>query len=283
MSSRPRRPPTRTARRSGATSSCSPPSPRRNRAGRMPPRESVGRWAKTGRPAQSSARSPAAATPTVTQFQQFAVHLLAAQASLALWIKGENDGSLAAVQARQAELRVFCTTSVVARQGPPERPGRRPARRDSMPRTSRVTARRASLPWVTPTRWPRRDREAGPEGFAGAGVFGAAAAGAAKRRRGIGDSRMARLSARCHTPGAVSRPRDRQTNPIEEAMLGLGRVQALYVAVKLGIPDLLADAPCSSTLLASTTGVHPGALHRLLRFLAAEGSVGRSRRTAGSR
>lgn len=58
--------------------------------------------------------------PTVTQFQQFAVHLLAAQASLALWIKGENDGSLAAVQARQAELRVFCTTSVVARQGPPE-------------------------------------------------------------------------------------------------------------------------------------------------------------------
>ncbi|MFN8618192.1 MAG: methyltransferase [Dehalococcoidia bacterium] len=71
----------------------------------------------------------------------------------------------------------------------------------------------------------------------------------------------------------MSRPRDRQTNPIEEAMLGLGRVQALYVAVKLGIPDLLADAPCSSTLLASTTGVHPGALHRLLRFLAAEGYV----------
>lgn len=56
-------------------------------------------------------------------------------------------------------------------------------------------------------------------------------------------------------------------------MLGLGRIQALYVAVKLGIPDLLADAPGSSTLLASTTGVHPGALHRLLRFLAAEGYV----------
>lgn len=54
-------------------------------------------------------------------------------------------------------------------------------------------------------------------------------------------------------------------------MLGLGRVQALFVAVKLGIPDLLADAPSSSALLASTVGVHPGALHRLLRFLAAEG------------
>lgn len=60
--------------------------------------------------------------PTVTQFQQFAVHLLAAQASLALWIKGETDGSQAAVQARQAEIRVFCTTSVVARQGPAETP-----------------------------------------------------------------------------------------------------------------------------------------------------------------
>lgn len=60
--------------------------------------------------------------PTVTQFQQFAVHLLATQASLALWIRGETDGSLAAIQSRQAELRVFCTTSVVARQGLPETP-----------------------------------------------------------------------------------------------------------------------------------------------------------------
>lgn len=84
---------------------------------------------------------------------------------------------------------------------------------------------------------------------------------------------MATVSAQCHTPRAVTRPRERHTNPIEEAMLGLGRIQALYVAVKLGIPDLLADAPGSSTLLASTTGVHPGALHRLLRFLAAEGYV----------
>lgn len=56
-------------------------------------------------------------------------------------------------------------------------------------------------------------------------------------------------------------------------MLGASRIQALYVAVDLGIPDLLADGPGSSTLLASTTGVHPGALHRLMRFLAAEGYV----------
>lgn len=54
-------------------------------------------------------------------------------------------------------------------------------------------------------------------------------------------------------------------------MLGASRIQALYVAVRLGIPDLLETGPRSSTLLASSTGVHPGALHRLLRFLVAEG------------
>jgi len=53
-------------------------------------------------------------------------------------------------------------------------------------------------------------------------------------------------------------------------MLGASRIQALYVAVRLGIPDLLAHGPRSSTVLASSTGVHPGALHRLMRFLVAE-------------
>lgn len=56
--------------------------------------------------------------PTVTQMQQFALHVLGAQASVALWIKGEPDGSVAAIQGRQAELRVFCATGVVGRQGP---------------------------------------------------------------------------------------------------------------------------------------------------------------------
>ncbi|MEO8541531.1 MAG: hypothetical protein ABI577_17445 [bacterium] len=60
--------------------------------------------------------------PTVTQFQQFAVQLLGTQANLALWMKGELSGSTSAIHARQAELRVFCTTSVVARQGLPETP-----------------------------------------------------------------------------------------------------------------------------------------------------------------
>lgn len=55
---------------------------------------------------------------TVTQMQQFAIHLLGTQASVALWIKGEPNGSTGAIQARQAELRILCTTSVIARQGP---------------------------------------------------------------------------------------------------------------------------------------------------------------------
>lgn len=60
--------------------------------------------------------------PTVTQMQQFALHLLGAQASVALWVKGELNGSTGAIQARQAELRVFCATSVISRQGPAETP-----------------------------------------------------------------------------------------------------------------------------------------------------------------
>jgi len=56
--------------------------------------------------------------PTVTQMQEFALHVLGAQAAVALWIKGELNGSIGAIQARQAELRVFCAAEVIARQGP---------------------------------------------------------------------------------------------------------------------------------------------------------------------
>ena len=77
----------------------------------------------------------------------------------------------------------------------------------------------------------------------------------------------------------MSTPRKRRQNPahvIDELMLGASRIQALYVAVRLGIPDLLSHGPRSSTVLASTTGVHPGALHRLMRFLVAEGEDGQA-------
>jgi hypothetical protein len=44
--------------------------------------------------------------------------------------------------------------------------------------------------------------------------------------------------------------------------------QAVYVAAKLGLADLLADGSRSSTQLADATDTHTGSLHRLLRFLA---------------
>jgi O-methyltransferase/methyltransferase family protein len=44
--------------------------------------------------------------------------------------------------------------------------------------------------------------------------------------------------------------------------------QAIYVAAKLGIADLLRDGPMSSEELAQATGAHPRALYRLLRALA---------------
>jgi len=43
--------------------------------------------------------------------------------------------------------------------------------------------------------------------------------------------------------------------------------RALYVAVKLGIPDLLKDEPKSSVELAQATGTHASSLYRVLRAL----------------
>ncbi|MGH3936295.1 MAG: methyltransferase [Pseudonocardiaceae bacterium] len=49
--------------------------------------------------------------------------------------------------------------------------------------------------------------------------------------------------------------------------------QAVYVAAKLGLADLLADGSRSSAQLADATGTHTVSLHRLLRFLAILGVV----------
>jgi hypothetical protein len=43
--------------------------------------------------------------------------------------------------------------------------------------------------------------------------------------------------------------------------------RALYVAAKLGIPDLLKDGPKNSDDLAQATGTHAPSLYRLLRAL----------------
>src|SRR5438046_10185153 len=47
--------------------------------------------------------------------------------------------------------------------------------------------------------------------------------------------------------------------------------QALYVAAKLGVADLLVRGPRSAAELAAGCGAHPPALHRLLRALASLG------------
>lgn len=86
-------------------------------------------WVESCKKAAAIAGSDRASSPligalacssdaTVTQMQQFAAHVLAIQASVALWMKGELNGSTGAIHARQAEVRVVCATGVVSRQGP---------------------------------------------------------------------------------------------------------------------------------------------------------------------
>lgn len=58
---------------------------------------------------------------------------------------------------------------------------------------------------------------------------------------------------------------------LERTLAAPALVQALAVAARLGIFDLVHERPRSALLLASTVGVHPEALARLLRALAAEG------------
>lgn len=50
--------------------------------------------------------------PAVTALQQFAVDLLAAQASVALWIDHAPDASVPAITSRQAQVRLDCDTLV---------------------------------------------------------------------------------------------------------------------------------------------------------------------------
>lgn len=58
---------------------------------------------------------------------------------------------------------------------------------------------------------------------------------------------------------------------LERTLAAPALVQAMAVAARLGIFDLVRDQPKSALLLASAAGVHPEALTRLLRALAAEG------------
>lgn len=56
-----------------------------------------------------------------------------------------------------------------------------------------------------------------------------------------------------------------------QMMTGYWPAQALYVAAKLGVADLLADGPTSCADLATATHTHAPSLHRMLRALASVG------------
>jgi hypothetical protein len=56
-----------------------------------------------------------------------------------------------------------------------------------------------------------------------------------------------------------------------QMMTGYWVTQALYVAAKLGIADLLCEGPVNCDVLASKTNTHPQSLHRALRALASVG------------
>ena len=58
---------------------------------------------------------------------------------------------------------------------------------------------------------------------------------------------------------------------LEELVNGYRASQAIYVAVTLGLPDLVAETPRTSDELATETGTHADSLGRLLRALASVG------------
>jgi len=59
------------------------------------------------------------------------------------------------------------------------------------------------------------------------------------------------------------------TNPMEYVWPGIIAAQAIYVAAKLGIADLLASGPKTIAELGSESGAHPRTLESLLRALSA--------------
>lgn len=64
---------------------------------------------------------------------------------------------------------------------------------------------------------------------------------------------------------------DQSSTTLKQMIDGYQLSQALHVVARLGIADLIADAPKPCDDLATQTGVDPAALYRLLRLLAAAG------------
>ncbi|MEU5264155.1 methyltransferase [Amycolatopsis sp. NPDC021455] len=77
------------------------------------------------------------------------------------------------------------------------------------------------------------------------------------------------------TEGLVADPPDTALLPESAQILlmatGKWVAQALYVAAKLGVADLVADGPRTPAELAAATGTHARSLHRILRAIASVG------------
>src|ERR1700722_9959615 len=58
---------------------------------------------------------------------------------------------------------------------------------------------------------------------------------------------------------------------LADLLYGFARTQALYVCVRLGLPDLVGDEPAEADELAARVSAHPPSLCRLLRVLASLG------------
>lgn len=58
---------------------------------------------------------------------------------------------------------------------------------------------------------------------------------------------------------------------LSDMLFGFARTQALYVCVRLGLPDLVGEEPVDIGDLAARVSAHPPSLYRLLRFLASLG------------
>lgn len=77
------------------------------------------------------------------------------------------------------------------------------------------------------------------------------------------------------TTHAVAPTQDRETLPPDAQLLQLATgafvSQAIYVAAKLGVADLLADGPRSTEYLSVATGTHEPSLYRVLRSISSIG------------
>src|SRR4051812_32940103 len=77
-----------------------------------------------------------------------------------------------------------------------------------------------------------------------------------------------------HADGPGNSPTQAQADnrdALFQMIMGFRISQMIYVAVKLGIPDLLKDGPKDANELARQTGTHGESLYRLLRALAGLG------------